>query len=164
VIRNFENKMIIIPNSIINKEKLVNYDLGELKCCEHIEMNISYDSDIDVAKKILQEECENHPLIHDNRTQLEKNDAKPIVKTALTKINDSSITIRAWAWSANFGDSFNLKCDVFESAKKSFENNGIELAFPTRTVYLKAENEQEDEAVKASNDHDTDVETNSDSL
>lgn len=51
VIRNYENKMIVIPNAIINKEKLINYDIGELKTCERIEIGISYDSDIDLAKK-----------------------------------------------------------------------------------------------------------------
>jgi len=137
VIRNFENKMIVIPNAVINKEKLINYDLGELKCCEHIELGISYDSDIDLAKKILQEECEKHPLIYDNRSEIDKKDGKPIVKTALTKINDSSLTIRAWAWSLNFGDSFSLKCDILESAKKRFDKEGIDLAFPTRTIYIK---------------------------
>ncbi len=136
VIRNFENKMIVIPNAVINKEKLINYNLGELKCCEHIEMNISYDSNVVLAKKILQEECEAHPLIYDNRTVVEKKDGKPIVKTALTKINESSLTIRSWAWSVNFSDSFALKCDVYESAKARFDKEGIELAFPTRTVYM----------------------------
>ncbi|WP_337992841.1 mechanosensitive ion channel domain-containing protein [Flavivirga sp. 57AJ16] len=38
VIRNFENKMIVIPNAIINKEKLINYDMGELKCCERLRL------------------------------------------------------------------------------------------------------------------------------
>ena len=40
VIRNFENKMIVIPNSIINKEKLINFDLDEKKCCERIEIGL----------------------------------------------------------------------------------------------------------------------------
>ncbi|WP_179374568.1 mechanosensitive ion channel family protein [Winogradskyella wichelsiae] len=146
VIRNFENKMIVIPNAVINKEKLINYDLGELKCCEHIEMGITYDSDITLAKKILQQECENHPLIYDNRTALDKSDGKPIVKTALTKFNDSSITIRAWAWSSSFGNSFTLKCDVYESAKKRFDSEGIGLAFPTRTIYMANEKHSENKA------------------
>ncbi|MFD1016370.1 mechanosensitive ion channel family protein [Winogradskyella rapida] len=136
VIRNFENKMIVIPNAVINKEKLINYDLGELKCCEHIELGITYNSDVTLAKKILQEECENHPLIHDNRSESDKQQGKPIVKTALTKFNDSSVVIRAWAWSSSFGNSFTLKCDVYESAKKRFEAEGVDLAFPTRTIYM----------------------------
>ena len=137
VIKSFENKMIVIPNAIINKEKLINYDLGELKCCERIEIGISYDSDIDLAKKIMQEECENHPLILDNRSELDIQDGKPIVKTALTALNDSSMTIRAWTWGRDFSDSFQLKIDVLESIKKRFDKEGIEIPFPYRTIVMK---------------------------
>jgi small-conductance mechanosensitive channel len=139
VIRNFENKMIVIPNSIINKEKLINYDMGELKCCERIEIGISYDSNIDLAKKIMQEECEMHPLILDNRSELDIQEGKPIVKTALTELNESSMTIRAWTWGRNFSETFQLKIDVLESIKKRFDNEGIEIPFPHRTIVIKKE-------------------------
>lgn len=139
IIRNFENKMIVIPNSIINKEKLINYDLGELKCCEFVEMRISYDSDVTLAKKIMQEECEKHPLIYDNRTPIDKKDGKPIVKTALTKINESTLNIRAWPWSKSFGDSFQLQCDVNETIKERFDSVGIDMAYPYRNIILKTE-------------------------
>lgn len=139
VIRNFENKMIVIPNAIINKEKLINYDMGELKCCERIEIDISYDSDIDLAKKIMQEECENHPLILDNRSESDVQEGKPIVRTALTRFNDSSMTIRAWTWERNYSDSFQLKIDVLESVKKRFDKEGIEIPFPYRTIVMKKE-------------------------
>ena len=137
VIRNFENKMIVIPNSIINKEKLINYDLGELKCCERIEIGISYDSDIDLAKKIMREECEAHPLILDNRTVFEKQEHKPIVKTAVVALNDFSITVRAWAWGKNFNDCFELKTSVLESIKKRFDKEYIEIPYPYRTIVMK---------------------------
>lgn len=139
VIRNFENKMIIIPNAVINKEKLINYDLGELKCCQFIEMGISYDSNVKLAKKIMQEECEKHPLIYDNRSEQDKKDGKPIVKTALTKINESTLNIRAWAWCRSFSDSFQLQCDVNETIKERFDEVGIDLAYPYRNVVLKTE-------------------------
>ncbi len=143
VIRNFENKMIVIPNSVINKEKLINYDMGQLKCCERIEIGISHDSDIDLAKKIMQEECEKHPLIYDNRTPSEKSERKPIVRTALTELNDSSMTIRAWCWGKNYDHTFNLKCDVLESIKKRFDKEGVVIPFPSRTVYIKKEKEND---------------------
>lgn len=148
VIRNFENKMIVIPNAIINKEKLINYDLGDRKCCEHIEMGISYDSDVKLAKRIMQEVCESHPFIIDNRTELEKKDGQPMVKTAMTKINDSTLTIRAWAWTSNFDRSFNLKCDVNETIKTRFDEVGIDLAYPTRTIYMSREESSVDKATK----------------
>ncbi len=137
VIRNFDNKMIVIPNSIINKEKLVNYDLGELKCCERIEIGISYDSDMGLAKKIMQEECEKHPLIYDNRTTAEKKEGLPVVKTAVMSIEEYSIIIRAWAWGKNFSDCFQLRVDVTESIKKRFDAEGVELPFPYKTIIMK---------------------------
>lgn len=139
IIRNFENKMIVIPNSIINKEKLINYNLNELKCCEFIEMGISYDSDVKLAKKIMREVCEKHPLIYDNRSLAEKMDEKPIVKTALTRIDESTLNIRAWAWSKTFIDSFQLRCDVNESIKERFDAEGIDLAYPYLNIILKTE-------------------------
>jgi len=144
VIRNFENKMIVIPNAIINKEKLINYDLGELKICERIEIGISYDSDIDLAKKIMQEECEKHPLIMDNRSATDILDGKPVVRTALISLNDSSITIRAWAWASNYTDSFNMRCDLYESIKKRFDKEGIEIPFPYRTIVMKKGKESQE--------------------
>lgn len=139
IIRNFENKMIVIPNSVINKEKLINYDLGELKCCEFVEMGISYDSNVTQAKLIMQEECEKHPLIYDNRSELDKKDGKPMVKTALTKIEESTLNIRAWAWTRTFSDSFQLQCDVNETIKARFDAVGIDLAYPYMNVILKTE-------------------------
>ena len=144
VIRNFENKMIVIPNAVINKEKLINYDLGGHKLCELIEIGISYDSDIDLAKKIMQEECENHPLIFDNRLSIEEENDKPIVKTALIELNDFSITLRAWAWVRNYSDSFTLRCDVLESIKKRFDKEGIEIPYPYRTIVMKNNRVQND--------------------
>lgn len=140
VIRNFENKMIVIPNAVINKERLINYDLGERKCCERVEIGISYDSNVTLAKKIMEEECMNHPLIFDNRTAADKKNGKPKVKTALMSLNDSSVTIRAWAWAKNFEDSFQLRIDVLESIKYRFEKEGIEIPFPYRTLVMKEKN------------------------
>lgn len=107
------------------------------KCCERIEIGISYDSDIDLAKKIMREECENHPFIIDNRTPQEKKDKEPIVKTALMNLGDFAVTIRAWAWSKDFTDSFELRIDVLESIKKRFDKEGIEIPFPYRTIVMK---------------------------
>lgn len=142
VIRNFENKMIVIPNAIINKEKLINYDLGEMKICERIEIGISYDSDVDLAKKIMQEECEKHPHILDNRSTADISNSRPLVRVSLTSLNDSSVTIRAWAWARNFSDAFDMRCDLLESIKKRFDEEGIEIPFPYRTIVFK--NKEED--------------------
>jgi small-conductance mechanosensitive channel len=137
IIRNYENKMIVIPNAIINKEKLINYDLGERMCCQWIEIGISYDSDIDLAKHIMREECENHSKLIDNRTELDKyNNVKKVVIRVIG-LDDSAVTLRAWAWATNFGNAFEMKCDLYESIKKRFDKEGVEIPFPHRTMVFK---------------------------
>jgi len=101
IIRNYENKMIVIPNSVINKEKLINYDLGDRMCCQWIEIGISYDSDIDLAKHIMREECEDHTNLIDNRSELDKYNNEKKVAVRVISLGDSAVTLRAWAWASN---------------------------------------------------------------
>lgn len=137
VIRNYQNKMIVIPNSIINKEKVINYNLGEKKCCQWIEFGISYDSDIDLAKKIINEECQLHPNLMDNRTPIQIANGDPKVLVRVIGLNDSDVKIRAWAWAADFPAAFVMKCEVLEAVKKRFDIEGIEIPFPHRTLVFK---------------------------
>ncbi|EGV44481.1 mechanosensitive ion channel family protein [Bizionia argentinensis JUB59] len=138
VIRDSQNRMMIIPNAIVSKEKLTNYDLGETKYCEHIEIGISHTSDVDLAKKIIQETCENHPLIYDNRLLIDKNDGNPMVKTALIEINEEAMIIKAWAWVQFSSDAFAFKCDVIERVKKRFDDEGIKMPFQHRNIIIKS--------------------------
>ncbi|MXV38318.1 mechanosensitive ion channel [Flavobacteriaceae bacterium Ap0902] len=142
IIRNYQNRMIVIPNAIINKEKLVNYDLNGSLCCEWIIMEVAYDTDVKLAKEIMREECEKHPLLVDNRTKLQKADAAPLVTVRVTSLNDSSMSIRAWAWAKNYSDAFVMKCDLLESIKKRFDEADIEIPFPHRTVIMKKDQEE----------------------
>ncbi len=137
VLRDFDNKMIVIPNAMINREKLINYNLFDSKICDRIEFQISYESDLDLAKKILREECTAHPFNIDNRSEVEIAEDKDIVRTALVSINDSTLSVRAWCWALNYDNSFDMRCDILESVKKRFDAEGIDLAYPHRTILFK---------------------------
>lgn len=140
VIKNYQNKMIVIPNAIINKEKVINYNLGDKKCCQWIEIGISYDSDIDKAKEIMRQECEAHPNLIEYRTLLQIKNKDPKVIVRVIGLDESAVTLRAWAWSKDFPSAFNMKCDLFESIKKRFDIEGVEIPFPHRTIVFKAKN------------------------
>jgi small-conductance mechanosensitive channel len=143
VIRNFENQRIIIPNSIISNERLVNAHYEEPKVCRFVDVGISYDSDIDLAKKIIAEEIENHELSIDNRTPEEKKNKEPIVSVRVVMLAESSVNLRAWAWADNPPDGYVLFTDVIESIKKRFDREGINIPFPQRTVsYLDQKKEE----------------------
>ena len=142
IIKNYQNKMIVIPNAIINKEKVTNYDLEEKKICQWIEIGISYDSDIDIAKKIMKEECEAHPNLFDNRSNQDLRNGVPLVIVRVTNLGDSSITIRAWAWAWDYASAFVMKCELYESIKKRFDAEGVEIPFPHRTLVFKKDKDE----------------------
>jgi small conductance mechanosensitive channel len=134
VIRNFENQRIIIPNSVISNEVLINSNFNDSKICRFIDVGISYGSDIDLAKKIIAEEIESHPLSLDVRKPEDIENGVPRVLVRLTGLMDSSVTLRGWAWAKDAPDAFALQCDVLESIKKRFDKEGIVIPFPQRTI------------------------------
>lgn len=137
VIRNFENRRIIIPNALISDEILVNADFGDEKICKWIEVSISYESNIDLAKQIMREETMAHPLLIDNRSEEQIQAGEPQVMVRVLALQDSGILLRAWAWTEGQADSFVLGCDLYESIKKRFDREGIEIPYPHRTVVQK---------------------------
>ncbi|WP_234572295.1 mechanosensitive ion channel family protein [Rhodohalobacter sp. 614A] len=144
VIRNFENQRIIIPNSIISNQLLINSNFEDTKVCKFVDIGISYGSDIDLARKIMTEEIENHPLNIDNRTMEDTLKGEPRVSVRVTLLGDSAVNMRAWAWADSPPNGFRMYCDVLESIKKRFDKEGIVIPFPQRTIsYLEPENKEE---------------------
>ena len=144
VIRNFENQRIIIPNSIISNQLLINSNFEDAKICRFVEVGISYGSDIDHARKIMVEEIENHPLNIDNRTKDDIQKGEPRVSVRVIMLGDNAVTLRAWAWAENPQNGFKMHFEVLESIKKRFDREGIVIPFPQRTIsYLEPEKKEE---------------------
>ena len=142
VIRDWENKRIVIPNTVISDEVIVNSDFGEQKIIKWIELSITYDSNLDLAKEIMQEEVKSHPKHLDFRTPEDIEAGVPEVPVRVIALNDSAVVLRAWAWASGAADAFELYCDVLESTKKRFDAEGVEFAFPHRTIIMKNKDAQ----------------------
>lgn len=142
VIRNYQNRRVIIPNSIISDEVIVNADLVDQRVCEWIEIGISYDSDVDLARKILQDEIAKHPNLIDSREPEDIEAGAPLVRVRVIELADSAAILRAYAWTSNNASAFELKCDILEFAQKNFPKHGIEIPFPHRTLVMKGNMEK----------------------
>lgn len=137
IINNFENRRIIIPNTVISGQTIINSTIEDEKVCTFIEVGISYESDLDKAIAILREVVENHPKCLDNRSSEEQDQGIPRVIVRVLALGESAVIIRAYAWAANSGEGFVMKCDVFEILKKKFADNGIGIPYPHRTIVYK---------------------------
>lgn len=137
VIKDFENRRIVIPNSVINNETIINSTLAEENVCIFVELGVSFDADVDRCMKIMEEECVKHPLCQDNRSYEETERGASKVDVRLLTITETAVQLRAYAWAANPSQGFDLKCDVLKSVKSRFDAEGISLAFPQRIIYLR---------------------------
>lgn len=137
IIRTYENKRLVVPNSIISTEIIENSDLGEEKICRFIEIGISYDADIDKAMNIIEQESLNHKDTIDNRTPEEKIKGEPQVPVRLVSFGESSVNLRGWVWFKDWPTGYVAICDINKNIKQRFDKEGIEIPFPHRTVVYK---------------------------
>ncbi|MGB3774252.1 MAG: mechanosensitive ion channel family protein [Leeuwenhoekiella sp.] len=136
VIRDFENNRIIIPNSVISTDIIVNAHMNDTKCCKMIDVGVGYSSNLERALEIMVDEIAKHPFYVDNRSQKDIENKVPPVIARVTALGESSINLRVWAWAANPSDAFILNCDFLQSIKRRFDAEGIEIPFPQRVVTM----------------------------
>lgn len=127
VIRDFENRRILIPNSVISNEVIINADFGDGRILKWIEIDITYDSDIEAAKQIIRDEIMAHPLNIDGRSPEQVAEGKIPVEVKVIQLGSYFVRIRAWAWAKDQSDAFNMTCDLNESIKKRFDESNIKI-------------------------------------
>lgn len=137
IIRDYENRRIIIPNSVISEATITNSTIDDERIKKHIEVGIGYDSDIDKAIAIIQDEVQSHPFFIDGRTDREKKKKQPPVVVKVISLADFSVNLRAYCWAKGSDNAFILQCDVLKSTKERFDREGIEIPYPYRNVITK---------------------------
>lgn len=136
-IRTWENKRVIIPNSKMNSAIIENADYADSKVCVFMQIGITYESNVETAKKLLAEEILQQPDFLDVRTPEQKAAGAPPVQVVLLELADSSVILRASLWAKDNSTAFGLKCKVLENIKKTYEQNGIDIAYPHLVVMQK---------------------------
>ena len=137
VIRNVENRRLIIPNSVVSNETIINSHIKDVKICNLLEIGISYDSNIDKAISIIQDQAIKHPNCLDERNEEQRANNEPIVIVRVLGYGESAINLRAYIWSSDSLSGFIMRCDLYKSIKEEFDSKNIEIPFPHRTIVYK---------------------------
>lgn len=134
VIKTFENKRLIIPNSLISTESIFNHTIDDSYVLSFNNILIGLDADIARAKKIIVEEALKLPYIIDNRTPEEVSNDVDQIKIRVKDINENGIYLRAFVWVPEPFDEFRVKSDLLEAVHKRFLAEGIDLPIPMRKI------------------------------
>ncbi|MFT6760259.1 MAG: small conductance mechanosensitive channel [Psychroserpens sp.] len=121
----------------MSTETIVNDSIEDTLVCKYVEIGISYDSSVELASRIIQEEALKHPLSFDHRTVEQiKEDEHPI-EIRLTSFGDFSVNLRAYVWCNDPQESYKMHSDINKAIHERFTKEGVEIPFPYRTVVYK---------------------------
>lgn len=133
-IRTYENKRVIVPNSVMNSSIIENADYEDSRVCTFLEIGVTYESDISRAKQLLSEVVARQPDFLDTRTPVQKDSGAPLVSVVVLALAESAVTLRASLWAKDNSTAFSLKCAVLEEIKSVYEQEGIGIAYPHLVV------------------------------
>jgi small-conductance mechanosensitive channel len=133
VIRALPNNLIIVPNSKLANAIITNYFLPEPEMSVIVQVGVSYDSDlekvekvtIDVAKEVLRE-------VPGGVSNFE-----PFIR--YHTFGDSSINFSVILRAKGYVDQYLVRHEFIKKLHKRYQQEGINIPFPIRTVYIKNE-------------------------
>jgi len=130
-----DNTPINLPNSMVDKEAIVNYSEHRLRRLFH-KINISYESDVSKAIKIIQEVLRNDPA-----TAKEGIDGQGYftpIEVVITKFGESSVNMEAKVFvdTTKAGGLFETESRMLANIKNALTVKDIEIPYPKTSVIL----------------------------
>jgi len=126
IICTWDLRRIIVPNSQISGDYIVNWSIGSPEAIWPVDFGIAYTSDIDKARNIIIEETKRHPQVMKDEE----------INVRLTELGDFAVNLRLTFHVPSRGDAFDTGCDIREAVKKRFDEEGIEIPYPYQNIVL----------------------------
>ncbi|MFZ6017335.1 MAG: mechanosensitive ion channel family protein [Nitrospirota bacterium] len=133
-IRMLPNNMVVIPNSKLSQSIVTNYYLPEKRMALLIPIGVSYSSDPEKVERILVEEAKK--AVGEIPGLL--GEPEPFVRF-IPGFGDSSLDFTLICQVKEFVDQYLAQHELRKRIFKRFHEEGIEIPFPHRTVYMREE-------------------------
>ncbi|HWU68768.1 MAG TPA: mechanosensitive ion channel domain-containing protein [Stenotrophobium sp.] len=120
-----DNRELIVPNSAITTNNIINYSVRQLRRVELI-IGIGYDSDLLRAKQLL------HEIVADTQGALKT--PEPTIN--VNELGASSVNLNVWCW-VKTSDYALVRGNLLESIKLRFDREGVNLPFPQMDLHVR---------------------------
>ena len=118
---------IIIPNSLITTNKVINWSHQSKKTRFKINVRIAHCSDVELVMKVLKESALEHPDILDDS----------LIDIRFLDFSSSSLDFQVLFFSENIFRIEKVKSDIRKIINRKFMENNIRIPFPQMDVHLK---------------------------
>jgi small-conductance mechanosensitive channel len=121
-----DDKSIILPNTILTKNQIINWTHSEVDARFEIEIGVDYNCDVSLAMKLLKQAVKVEVDV--------LKEPKPFVR--FTEYGDSSILLTVFFWTNEVFRVENIKSDIRVRIFNLLKENKIVIPFPQRVVHL----------------------------
>ena len=136
-ILNYENNLIVVPNSELVKNKVINFSFPNHSMRVMVDVNVAYGSDLEKARQIVLALVAAQPDISHN----------PPPEVMLAQFGDSALQLRLIARANEFIQRGSLEAKLREEIYNAFRAAGIRIPLPQRVVHVV--NDHESHATQA---------------
>ena len=119
--------VIILPNSLITTNKVINWSHQNKKTLFTIDVGVAYGSDLDKVTKLIEESALEHPTLN----------KQDILEGRLIEFGGSSLDFQLLFYSADIFIIEKIKSDIRKIIYRKFTENKIEIPFPQMDVHFK---------------------------
>lgn len=123
-LRTFDNRLIILPNSMITGGPIINYTAKPRRRVD-ILVGVGYNDDLGRAREILLELARANPLVLPD----------PAPAVVVTRLGESSVdlTLQAWTKTKDFGQA---RSELTEAVRTQIIGNGLNIPYPQRDLHV----------------------------
>lgn len=129
-LRQSDNSLVRIPCESIIKNPVVNVTGDELRRCD-FDLGVDYDSNLEQVRDVILKLVEAEPMLA----------TSPAPVVLFTGFGDSSLDLHIGAW-CKTGDYHSVRFKFANNLLNEFRKQGINIPFPTRTVFSCQQNEK----------------------
>jgi small-conductance mechanosensitive channel len=126
-IQAYDGSEIILPNGDLLSQSLINWTLSDKRRRIDVTIGVAYDSDMEKVKTLIEK-----ALIHEKILE------NPHSRVLMQNFGDSSVDFRVLFWVESIDFWIDVRAEIMTAIFESFLENGIEIPFPKRDLYLKS--------------------------
>jgi len=130
-IRTRDNRMVIIPNSVIGQSLIVNHSYPDTQYRIQVNVGVAYGTDIEFARQTIIEAVRKVEGVVQERP----------VEALFLEFGDSALIFRVRWWIRSYQDTRRMYDRVNTAIYKALQEAGIQIPFPQRDVHHKLDPE-----------------------
>lgn len=122
-LRTWDNLLLRIPNETLLKTQITNLTHFEIRRLD-IPIGVAYKEDVPRVRELLLDVADRHPMALD----------EPKAVVQFRGFAESSLDLKLAVW-ASQTDFYELRNSILVDIKRAFDEAGVEIPFPHRTLY-----------------------------